>query len=312
MSFLIKLLFSFLILGLVFYKIDLAAVSQHFANLSFGVLLLSLIFQLLSTLVASYRWNAIMRAAEAAFQPTRFYIRSFFKGSFINQGLPTTLGGDALRVVELTQRTGDRKGAFFGVLLDRLIGLSGLFLLNLLLIPFSREIFPPSIYYGVQLVSGGCLLAAAISLAIPVEKIAQRMPERLQRLFRILTELSAFAREVLVVHHSLLLQCLLALAIHVFSILSIYTLATGLGMTFPLSVFLVILPSVIIVASLPISISGWGVREGSMVALFTLVGADKSAILAASICYGLIYFVSNLPGLWFFLVDKKPKQANEK
>jgi uncharacterized protein (TIRG00374 family) len=309
MNFIVKLLFSFLILGLVFYKIDLAAVSQHLSTLSFGVLLLSLFFQLLSTLVASYRWNAIMRAAEAAFQPTRFYVRSFFKGSFINQGLPTTLGGDALRVVELTQRTGDRKGAFFGVLLDRLIGLSGLFLLNLLLLPISREIFPSEIFYGVQLVSGGCLLAAAIALAIPVEKIAALMPERLQRLFRILTELSGFARDVLVTHHSLLLQCFLALTIHIFSILSIYVLAQALGVAFPLTVFMVILPSVIIVASLPISISGWGVREGSMVALFALVGADKSAILAASICYGLIYFVSNLPGLWFFLVDKKTQKS---
>jgi uncharacterized membrane protein YbhN (UPF0104 family) len=55
---------------------------------------------------------------------------------------------------------------------------------------------------------------------------------------------------------------------------------------------------------LPVSLSGWGIREGALVGLFLLVGADKSAVLTFSITYGLVNLIASLPGLPVYLVQR--------
>jgi hypothetical protein len=60
---------------------------------------------------------------------------------------------------------------------------------------------------------------------------------------------------------------------------------------------LLIAPAAMLIAAIPISIGGWGLREGALVAGFALVGADAENILAASICYGLSGLISGVIGI---------------
>ncbi|MDH4316764.1 MAG: lysylphosphatidylglycerol synthase domain-containing protein, partial [Desulfobulbaceae bacterium] len=74
---------------------------------------------------------------------------------------------------------------------------------------------------------------------------------------------------------------------------------------YPLSVYLILVPPVILLTILPISLAGWGVREGALIGLFILIlGADRSKVLSFSILYGLINIAVSLPGLYFYLNDK--------
>ena len=56
--------------------------------------------------------------------------------------------------------------------------------------------------------------------------------------------------------------------------------------------------------AVPISLAGWGVREGGMIGLFTLLGADLTLVLSMSIIYGLILIITSLPGLAIYLSGK--------
>ena len=47
----------------------------------------------------------------------------------------------------------------------------------------------------------------------------------------------------------------------------------------------------------PVTVSGWGLREGVAVALFPVAGASGSAGLAASIAFGLVFLAAVLPGI---------------
>jgi len=73
---------------------------------------------------------------------------------------------------------------------------------------------------------------------------------------------------------------------------------------------LMVLPIVFLVMTIPISIAGWGVREGVMVIGFGYLGIASEQVLALSILYGILTLVSTIPGIiiWFFndhLVIKK-------
>jgi hypothetical protein len=80
-----------------------------------------------------------------------------------------------------------------------------------------------------------------------------------------------------------------------------FVIGTTVGMNFPLQVYLVLVPPVILLTILPISLAGWGVREGAMVGFFLLIGADETMVLTFSILYGLVALVASLPGLVVYL-----------
>jgi hypothetical protein len=70
-------------------------------------------------------------------------------------------------------------------------------------------------------------------------------------------------------------------------------------------IFLIAVPPVFLLTIIPISLAGWGVREGAMVGIFMLVGADETKILAISILYGLLLIISSLPGSYFWVKSKR-------
>ena len=76
--------------------------------------------------------------------------------------------------------------------------------------------------------------------------------------------------------------------------------AIGSNLDFLHAVLLI--PPVILVAAIPVSIAGWGVREGAMVAAFTFAGLPKDDALTISVLYGASLFVFGAVGgvLWIF------------
>ena len=83
--------------------------------------------------------------------------------------------------------------------------------------------------------------------------------------------------------------------------LILYELSDGLGIGLGLIDGVLLFPTVLFLSMLPISVAGWGVREGAMIAALALVGITPSASLALSICFGLCLIAVSLPGgiLWF-------------
>ncbi|MBE9556580.1 MAG: flippase-like domain-containing protein, partial [Proteobacteria bacterium] len=74
----------------------------------------------------------------------------------------------------------------------------------------------------------------------------------------------------------------------------------GLGLNVGLFESLVLVPAVILLSTVPVSIGGWGLREGLMVVALGLAGVPADAALSVSILFGLAMIVAGLPGgvLW--------------
>lgn len=262
----------------------------------------ALFFQVLCNSVASCRWRLIMERL-GFHAPRLFYLRSYFKGIFFNQGLPSSIGGDGIRILDCS-RLGSAKEAFFGVFIDRIVGLAGLLLLNIAALLMSHHLLPPQVKYSLLLILaaltiGLLLLFFLRNFSFFAEgKYLGFLGSLSERYFQVYSSAGAIS-----------LQLGLSILIHLLAISAFFLNGLAVGLDFPLQVYLTLVPPVVLLTILPISLAGWGVREGAMVGFFLLVGADKTKVLALSLLSGLTMLASSLPGLVIYLTQQgKPQQ----
>ena len=148
-------------------------------------------------------------------------------------------------------------------------------------------------------------LVSAIAAAILILTLALLyLPGERMRHLRIAVGRS-MGREVLP------LQIALSLGTATANLLAFDACARATGTALPLSALMVLVPLIITTMLLPISISGWGLREGAAAALFPLAGASSEAGLAASIAFGLVFLVSTLPGIAILLATTRRRVSRD-
>ncbi len=294
------------ILWLIFRNIDLHGVLAVIRTAGWPALALALLMQLLSTWLAGFRWYLVMRELGFGFS-SGFYVRSYFKGAFFNQGLPTSIGGDAMRVLDVAGSGFRKRDAFKGVFIDRILGLLGLLLLNLMANALLPDLLPRGVFWIINaLVAGG--VAGFLTLVF-LHRL--RGFER-WRPTAYLLDISRKLHQVLRGPRRLLRQLGLSLAIHALSILNIFLVGRSVGLDYDIVTFAVIAPPVFLLTLIPVSLAGWGVREGAMIGLFTLLGADKTVVLSMSILYGIILILASLPGLLITLRGRLHRRAPDR
>jgi hypothetical protein len=294
----IKIVVSLALLFFIVRNIDVQSVVDVVRGMQPEYLLLALAMQLLSAWLASYRWYHIMRRLKFSLGPL-FYLKSYLKGTFFNQALPGGIGGDAYRVLETATLGHGKKEAFYGVFLDRVLGLAGLMLLNLLANIAYPDLLPRPIFHILNLIAlaglAGVLMFAMMG---KIERFAHF------KFTRHLHELSAAMRSVYRDGHAIFLHSVMSVLIHFVSMVAIYFIGIGVGLHYGLLTFLVLVPPVMMLTIAPISLAGWGVRESGMIGLFLLIGADKAKVLSMSVLYGLVLLAASLPGLYLFLMNR--------
>lgn len=300
MKIVLKTGISMVLLYLIYRLINVNILLTVLSDLQYPYLVLAIVFQVSSNLVASCRWYLIMRLLD--FKETLvFFIKSYFKGTFFNQALPSSIGGDALRVIELGKKGYSRKEAFYGIFIDRIIGLQGLLLLNLIANFSNKDLLPAWLF---TLINTICISAILGMFALVLLRKVHRLKDL--PLLRLAYQLSNRFRRVYHNKPNIFVQTGLSLIIHLFSILSIYMIAIALGMEYSLVVFMVVFPPVILLTLIPISLAGWGVREGAMIGIFMLIGAPKESVLSLSVLYGFIVIICSLPGMFFWVTTQSP------
>lgn len=298
MSNLIKVGLSIAIIGYILSKFDLLAVWNVILGANFGLLFAALLMQILSQTVAAYRWSLIMSMLK--FQHAfGFYLRSYFKGSLFNQVLPTSIGGDAFRVAEVSAHGGLVREAFYGVFIDRIVGLVGLLLLNLLANSIQSNLMPHQVFMAINIILILALFGLFVLMAI--HKFHWFNRNKLTRPFYQLSERFRFIYKT---PKRISQQLGLSVLIHLLSMIAIFGVGHSVGINEPLVNYLVIIPPAILLTILPISFAGWGVREGALVVLFMMIGIEETQVIAMSLIYGILLIISALPGLVFYLTSQ--------
>lgn len=296
-KFLIRLLVSVSILAVILHSIDIRQAWREVPNARLDWLLLALLMQFSSTAMAAYRWQLIMRNLDFG-QSLSFYQGSYFKGMFFNQGLPTSIGGDAVRVLDVANRGFRKRDALYGVAIDRIAGLGALLLLTLVAHLIDPDLLPDQVYRPVLwLLTAG--LAGFASLAfLGSWPWLGRQPQLV-----VLKSLSD--RVLLAVSRRRFLLLTSSLLVPLLAMLAFFAVGRALGLRYDLLTYLAIVPPALVLTVIPISIAGWGVREGALVSLFSLIGADKTVVLLMSLVYGVLLILASSPGLVVFLKSRR-------
>ena len=301
--FLIKAAVSAVLIWLLLRHRDLGAIlGQMLAVRPLELVLAGICLWALS-LPSALRWCRIL-AAMGETLPLATAFPLVLIGMFFSLVLPSTIGGDAVRMWKLHQAGVPGQTAVTSVMIDRLVALVAVLLLITAGLPALYALVPDPAARGGALVLlvlgyGGFALALVLD----------RLPFGLDRfrLVRWTRQLCADLRHVLLVPRVAAPTLLYSLVNQGGLILVTWILARG--MSFPVTALdcLIVVPVATLVSVVPISVAGWGVREGAYVAGFGLVGLGASDALALSVLYGLLMLAVNLPGglVWLLSADRK-------
>jgi len=292
----LKAIVTVALIWLVLRGVDLGAALARMGDLSAGAAALAVLLLMSHCFVAGWRWRMVMRLFGPVL-PVGVSIRLFFEGYFFNNALPSTIGGDGVRVWRAVQLGLPLAAGVNGVLLDRITGLTGLFLLV--------AAGQPLLYARIEdtetrLAFAAILLAGAAGIALLI--LARRIPGTVvpARLREGLHKLSE-ATHAAYLRPAVSLPVLgLSVVVHGLIVASVHVIAVGLGLDVGLFESLVLVPAVILLSTIPVSIGGWGLREGLMVAALGLAGVPADAALTISVLFGLAQIAAGLPGgaLW--------------
>ncbi len=293
---LLKLAVSIGLLALLLWNFDMAAVAAVLGRLPAMAIAVGLLLMLAQVAVLGLRWWLVMTAIEAPIELGKALPITFI-GVFFNQVLPTSFGGDAVRMWQAHRLGVSGQAAVIGVLLERIGGLFGLMVLTAL----------GAAYLGSdiddRLVRLGLLATLPLAVAGVLALAAlDRLPERWRRAppLREAARLARDSRRVFLAPANALPLLLLSMLSHVLAATAIYAFAEGLQLGLPFATCVALFSAVILVTTIPISFAGWGLREGAMVALFAFAGLGADTALALSLAFGAGYLVASLPGcaLW--------------
>jgi uncharacterized membrane protein YbhN (UPF0104 family) len=247
--------------------------------------------------MCAYRWQLLAAILKVHGRYAEFLAYTFV-GMFTNLFVPGLLAGDAARSVYLGRRYGRMGEAIASVVADRGVGLIGLFWLAafaaifLNFAPLPSSIITPTVAVGAITLVG--FLAAPL-----VARMIHLMPRPLRR-----------ARGIVApyLHHpgALIPAIALSIVLQITLAAGQYLLALGLGMTVPLSLFILCVPIANVFASLPLTLNGLGIRESAYLVLFGMAGMRKEDAIALGLLWFAVTIGGGLTGAIAFVTTPAP------
>jgi len=288
------------------WKIDLGTTLDVLADANLGWFAVAVVIMVGTVPVLALRWGWLL-AAHAILERVPWLTRTYFVAYTAGQVLPTSLGGDAVRVVETTRRHPGRATVVTGtVLLER--GLGGAATVALGAIGFLLSIgeYDVSAYLWLEGVFVfGTLLLGFLFFARTARPLLRRT-QPLFRRFRLEKPIRHFYEGV---HHyrghPRLLGKVLAVtfAVQAVRILSIWAAAKAVGIDLDPRIYYVFGPLLFLVMLVPFTLNGLAVREAFFVSFLGSVGVGADQAFAAGFLYFLVTLLMAFPGAVIMLRD---------
>lgn len=258
----------------------------------------------------AWRWQGLLRALDLNVG-LGLLTNLYFVGMFFNVMLPSGVGGDVVRIYELSKDGRGAANATSSVLMDRAAGLVTLMAQALITLIIAWSVWPgiiqPSVALAIVVISAGTLIATIALLSVDY---LRRWLAIIPFLTRWLEKpgIRRFAESFRAYRGPALYRALaVSFVFNLQLVLVNYCLGLALHINLPFVYYLLFVPIVSFVLSLPISWGGLGARETAYVLLFTSVGVLSDQALALSLAFyavnlltgavgGVLYLMSGIRG----------------
>ena len=299
---LLKVIVSIILIWLIFRSVDMSNVIKNLSKVQINLLATAIIIFFFQIIVLSYRWALVTGVLGRRLELSSA-IRITFISQFFNQILPSTVGGDGVRIW-LHHKTGSSfRQSVHSVISDRALAIVMLLIFILAGFFMQSEVLGDSLTRWVaDYIALGSLACFATFLWIATP-LCRKFGKFL--LVREIAEMSQVIKKILFNSRKVLPIMFLSGLNHSLSIIGLMVLSNALGQTINWSAFFVLVPLVLLLSMIPLSIGGWGVREGVMVAAFSFVGMPSEGALSLSLAFGLVITLVSLPGGLFWLISNR-------
>lgn len=263
--------------------IDWSELVARMTGISPGPLLLAVFLLFIIIVPVARRWHLIVLALEGHISFAQAF-RMVLMTVLLNQSVPSNLGGDAYRIVA-TSRTGmPWKRATLAAIVDRLIALLALAIVALFGVLSLLNLAGLEYHRYIAIAGTGAIICGAmLAWLFFRSNLAEKLAEKVELFGRLRSALAALLDDPAEAAYLLLLS----IVVQFVTIAAMSLVAIDTGVAVPLLPMLAVCALGLLIARLPVSYGGWGVREGTLVLGFAPFGVTREAALAASITYGL-------------------------
>ncbi len=310
---LIKSVVSIALITFILSRVDMGQTVDVLLEAHIGLLALAWSLTFVGALLTASRWR-ILLAAQEVFTTTRHLIKCWMTACFFNQFLPSTIGGDAIRIYDSWKLGASKVGAVSVIGVDRLLGLFALMIFGVIALYLSSLQVEQHLEMRI-LVVGAAIVLGLISAWIffpskyvgaIVNRVLAVLPTRIMRIgdkFRL--ALAVYQGRMGVLVKALLLSALLQINVIFFYFL------VGSALDLPITFLdcMLIIPVANIALLLPITINGVGLREGIFVLLLSAYGVPAATGIAFAWASFVLFTLYGLLGGIVYALRKDHHQT---
>ena len=293
----LKLFVSAGLLAYLARRVDFRQMAGFLESANPLLLVAALLLYLAGQVLSAVKWRRLATAV-GFHTPLARFVEYYFIGMFFNAFGFGTVGGDMVRALYLAGRGGRRALAINTVVADRVSGLLVLLAIALVsLLLLHQYELPAAIYWGVIALSAGLLgswrlLPGVLPRFLPAENRLRRLIERDLAPYwndgRLLGEVGA-----------------LSAVFHLSQIAVLIVLTRALAVDVPASYCFIVGPLVNVMAAIPVSLNGLGVREGGYVYFLSHVGVPRDSAVAFALSWFAVVMLAGAVGGAVYLAHRQ-------
>jgi glycosyltransferase 2 family protein len=266
----------------------------------------------ISMLIFTLRWRILVKGYGLRITTLDLF-KYYWIGLFFNNFLPTSIGGDIIRIYHLVEKSGDRTAGFTSVITERLLGIASTLILALL----SFFVLTGKLDNRWLVYIAGFLLAAIVAFFILV--FNENFISRLERMITSITLWRLGERFMKLVNAIRFYHNAKSIYLHVLGvsligqiviIIMTYSLSRTIGVEVPLTYMFVVVPVSFLLTMLP-SINGIGFREGGYIVLLGEIGIGKAEAISLSFLSILIPMLISIGGGILFVFNRNTIKKEE-
>jgi len=279
-----KILVSVGLMYWILQDTDLTKVFHSVKETSWSFLLIALIFPWVAIVISVTRWRILLKA-QGINGTFSFLVKSFLIGTFFNNILPSTIGGDISRIYDSWRLGATKVVAGTVIFVDRLLGAFSLMVIALVSFIFSNQGIAYIPFLHLWIIGGTALVFLCVwvmffpnFLSITLfKRFGLVCPKKFELAFeKVFSGLRAFQGRRDTLGKSLALSFILQASV----VCYYYFVSLALHLQVPLVAFFLIIPVTLFIIMIPVSINGIGLREGAFVVFFASWGVSGPEALA--------------------------------
>jgi uncharacterized membrane protein YbhN (UPF0104 family) len=282
-----RLVVPVVLLAVLWHLADGPAVVARLAQADARWLLAAFLATNLQTVLSALRWR-LTAARLGQDHAVGQAVGEYYLAQLVNQVLPGGMLGDAARAVRARQDSLATSAQ--AVVIERLAGQA--VLLAVTLAGFALALaLPGGLDWPAPARQAPLVVLGVVVGLIGAAVVAARLWPRPGRAFGHALRVAVLARGVWP------RQAALGLAIVGCNLATFAFCARATGTALPPEAVVTLVPLVLTAMVIPLSVAGWGLREGAAAGLLPLAGVSPEAAVAASLAFGAVILAGSLPGV---------------